>query len=457
MADAGERLLTFRVGEEQFGVPASLVREVSRLPRVTRVPHAPEGLIGLGNFRGAVLPLLSFAALTDRPTGRERRAILLDSAHPIALMVEDVTGLRDDGGVPAIDVELLASSRFASAAAPRVRAASVGERSTKEIAEAEVPLVAFMVAGQEFALPIGSVDEIVRLPDTVALLPKSDDAVAGSIAVRDTLLPLLSLAVLLGLPMSERSRQARVVVVRIGSHRVGLIVDAMRAVLRVPEARIDPVPAVLARGLSEARIQAVCRLDGGRRLVSVLAAEHLVREDLTARLLETGGTERAMTEGTKIEASAQFLIFRIGGSDFALPIEAVIEVTALPPRLGRLPKAPAFVQGVMPLRGTVVPVIDQTLRFTGAAAEGARRRVIVVRIGELVAGFVVDAVAQVRRIALDDIRPAPALGEEATALIEQVAVDGADGIVLIVSPQELLDRAEREMLDGVNAKAARAS
>jgi purine-binding chemotaxis protein CheW len=135
----------------------------------------------------------------------------------------------------------------------------------------------------------------------------------------------------------------------------------------------------------------------------------------------------------------------------------VIEVTALPPRLRRLPKAPAFVQGVMPLRGTVVPVIDQTLRFTGAAAEGARRRVIVVRIGELVAGFVVDAVAQVRRIALDDIRPAPALGDEATSLIEQVVVDGADGIVLVVSPQELLDRAEREMLDGVNGKAARTS
>lgn len=456
-ASAGERLLTFRVGEERFGVAASLVREVSRIPRVTRVPHAPEGLIGLGNFRGAVLPLVSFAALTDRPTGGERRAILLDTAHPVALVVEDVTGLRDDGDVPAIDVDALAAARFAGTVAARARTTSIAERATQEAAEAEVPLVVFMVAGQEFALPIGAVDEIVRLPDAVAVLPKSDDAVAGSIAVRDKLLPLLSLAVLLGLPVSARSRQARVVVVRIGSHRVGLVVDAMRAVLRVPETRIDPVPAVLARRAAEARIQAICRLDEGRRLVSVLAAEHLVREDLTARPLETGGAEKSMAEGAKIEASAQFLIFRIGGSDFALPIEAVIEVTALPPRLRRLPKAPAFVQGVMPLRGTVVPVIDQTLRFTGAAAEGARRRVIVVRIGELVAGFVVDAVAQVRRIALDDIRPAPALGDEATSLIEQVVVDGADGIVLVVSPQELLDRAEREMLDGVNGKAARTS
>jgi len=456
--DDGEQLLTFRVGGERFGVAASLVREVARLPRVTRVPHAPGSLLGLGNFRGVVLPIVSFAALIDRRSGQESRAILLDTAYPVALAVDEVAALRRDAGVRAIDVETLVSARIARGGKGKARAVAAIHRAAPAVADPDVPLVVFGIAGQDFALPIGTVEEVVKLPDAIAALPRSDDVAAGSIAVRDVLLPLLSLAALLGFPAADRTRQARIVIVRIGAHRVGLVVDDVRGVLRVAESRIDPVPAVLARGSAEARIQAICRLDDGRRLISVLAVEHLLREDLTAKLLETGGADTAMEQDATSGASAQFLIFRIGGSDFGLPVEAVVEVARLPPKLGRLPGAPAFVKGVMTLRGMVVPVVDQSLRFTGTPAEGLRRRVIVVRLGELVAGFVVDSVADVRRIALDALRPAPAVGGEETKLFDQVAVDGADGIVLIVSPQELLDRAEREVLAGISRKtSARAS
>lgn len=451
-----EQLLTFRVASEQFGVPTSLVREVARLPRITRVPHAPDTLLGLGNFRGTVLPVLSFARLTDRTDGNESRVILLNTANPIGLAVDEVVTFGG-GAVQAIDAEALASAGFASArSAKNMRVTSATTHIDTAI-ESEIPLAVFAVANQEFALPVGSVQEVLRVPDKFALMPQSDSAVIGSIAVRDVLLPVLSLSALLALPGSDNVDGGRIVVVQIGSHRVGLMVDAMRAILRVPESRIDPVPAVLARGGAETRIQAICRLEEGRRLISVLAVDHLVREDLTARLVDTAGADE-MTKQATGEATEQFLIFTIGDADFGMPIASVVEVTALPARLTRLPKAPAFVRGIMNLRGLAVPVIDQSLRFVGRPAKGARRRVIVVRLGELQAGFVVDTVSEVRSMPASALGPAPQLRGDETRVFDRVAnLEGDDRMILIVSPKELLDRAERELLISLSEKPARAS
>lgn len=442
-------LLAFSAGGDRFAVPAAIVREVTRMPRVTRVPHAPDSLIGLGNFRGAVVPIVSFASLADRVAGDEARVILLDGG--VALAVDDVTALdRDDTTLAPVDVDALTARDFAAADRRAPRAIANAGAMPADAAEARVPLVAFTVAGQDYALPIGSVEEVLRVPAEIALLPHADNVVIGSIAVRDALLPLLSLQALLALPGAANLARARIVVVRIGAQRVGLVVDAMRAILRVPHADVDAVPAVLARGSAETRIQAICRLDGGRRLVSVLAVEHLVREDLTARLL--AGAEGRMAEQIAAEATEQFLLFRIGDEEFGLPIAAVVEVAQVPAKLTRLPNAPGFVQGVMNLRGQIVPVIDQIARFGSAAAPGARRRVIVVRLNGLLAGFVVASVTEVLRVAVSALRPAPTIGGDRTRLFDRIAnLDDTGRMVLIVSPQLLLDQAERDLLAGLSA------
>jgi len=132
-------------------------------------------------------------------------------------------------------------------------------------------------------------------------------------------------------------------------------------------------------------------------------------------------------------------------------------VISLPPKLTPLPRAPAFVQGVMNLRGQVLPVIDQVQRFSGAAATGQKRRVIVVRIGDLQAGFIVDAVSEILRVPAAELRAAPDLGNDDTRVFERVANLAAQNrIVLIVSPRELLDRAERDLLASLTTTDATA-
>ncbi|EIZ81284.1 CheW protein [Novosphingobium sp. Rr 2-17] len=453
-AAAGERVLTLRVGGERLAVPAPLVREVARMPRLTRVPHAPKALLGLANIRGAVVPVLSLADLVERPGGTERRVVIVEDGALFGLAVEGVDELADggDSGARRLDLPALIAASLAPDGTRRAVGRAVAEADAIEAADlAVLPLVVFALGGQEFALPLGAVEAVLRLPDLIAEMPHGEAAVVGSTTVRGALLPLLSLRALLAMPATAPTVRTRVIIARIGTHRVGLVVDGIRGVERVPETAIDAIPQVLTRGIAEARIQAICRLDGDLRLVSLLAAEYLLRDDITARLTQVS-TENETEETAMDATSEQFLLFRIGESDFALPIAAVEEVAPLPRKLTRLPKAPAFVQGVMNLRGAVVPVIDQAERFGAAAAVGGKRRVVVVRIGELQAGFVVDSASEVLRIAADAVRPAPDLGGAETQLFERVThLADQDRIVLIVSPRELLDRAEQDLLRGMAA------
>jgi len=112
---------------------------------------------------------------------------------------------------------------------------------------------------------------------------------------------------------------------------------------------------------------------------------------------------------------------------------------------------------MMNLRGKVIPVIDQAQRFRGVAASGARVRIIVVRLGELQAGFLVDGVSEVLRIPAAALAPAPDLGGEETRLFDRIAnLEEAGRIVLIVSPQQLLDRAEQAVLAAISGSPKQA-
>lgn len=454
---AQARLLTFTLGGQRYGLRSEAVDEIVRVQRLTRVPHAPPALLGLTNLRGSVLPVLSLARLLQDRADSATRIIVINDEEPVGLAVDQVNEMVSAdaaAGVIVVDAgEMIARGR-GGVATRRSRAGGMAEAEAPEQAEAGRVFIGFAIGAQEFALPLAMVDgvgveEAGRLPEAIAAMPYADAAVIGSAPWRGALLPLLSLRVLLGFGPAPPSEKSRILVVRIGPRRIGFVVDALRSVTRVPETAIDPVPQALSRGSAEARIQAICRLDGGTRLMSVLAADRLLREDVTASLLADEGNDSAMAASTDHAPAAgeQFVLFRIGADDFALPVAAVEEVAPLPDRMARLPKAPAFVAGVINLRGEVIPVIDQAARFGAAASRSARRRIIVTQIDDLRAGFVVDEVSEVMRLGQADLRPAPDLGHDETRVFERIAnLPEQDRIVLIVSPRELLSRMERDVL-----------
>jgi purine-binding chemotaxis protein CheW len=111
-----------------------------------------------------------------------------------------------------------------------------------------------------------------------------------------------------------------------------------------------------------------------------------------------------------LDDDEQVVIFRLDKEEFGAPIASVQEIVRVPKDLIRVPKAPSFVEGVINLRGTVLPVIDLRLRLGLKQVERSdRQRIMVFLISDVRTGFIVDQVAEVLKIPKAAIEPAPQL------------------------------------------------
>jgi purine-binding chemotaxis protein CheW len=486
-ADA-RRFLTFCVAERIYALPAELVAEVIRIPPAAHVPQAPKALLGVANLRGSVLPLVSMRnllGLDEAHQGYASRAIVLSGEAPVAIAVDAIDTLvsvesdqvqtqsanlgaepgeqligafqlgAGRGAAKVLEIQLLLSQAFARRdRAPRQATERTARRaariSSETVAQAET-LITFEIANQEFAFSLETVREVLSMPDNITAVPRAEAPVLGLMAFREKLLPLFSLRALLGFaaaPLSDG--REKIVVISVGGALVGLVADRVRAIVSADPALIEPTPAAIAaRSASEARIKSVYRGDEGRRLISILAPDHLFSEGVMQRL---NGGQVAMQAKVQSEAStgeSRFLVFRLGDDEFGLPVEAVDEVARVPAQITRVPKTPKFLEGVVNLRGVVLPVVDQRRRFDMPKSEhGERHRLIVVRSERHRAGLIVDSVSEVLGVGADVIEPAPDLTGEITRLIRGVVNLERDGrIVLLLDPAELLTRAERGILD----------
>jgi purine-binding chemotaxis protein CheW len=238
----------------------------------------------------------------------------------------------------------------------------------------------------------------------------------------------------------------------VGGTLIGLIADCARAIISADRRLIDPLPSLLAaRTGGEAKIKAVFRGDSGRRLISILAPEQLFREDVMRRLdaMKRLAIPNASELDRGVRAESKFLLFRLGGDEFALPIDAVEEVVRVPDHIARVPKTPKFLEGVVNLRGDILPIVDQRRRFEMPKPPDAKnRRVIVVRTAGHRAGLIVDSVSEVLSRPADAVKAAPDWTDEIARLVRGVInLENEDRIVLLLDPSELLTPAERGLLD----------
>lgn len=99
--------------------------------------------------------------------------------------------------------------------------------------------------------------------------------------------------------------------------------------------------------------------------------------------------------------------FRLADEEYALPITQVREIVLMAP-ITRVPQAPNYIEGLINLRNTVIPVIDLRRRFgMPHQAPTQDTRIVVVNLHGRTTGLVVDAVCEVFRIAHEQITPPP--------------------------------------------------
>ncbi|MBK1727257.1 chemotaxis protein CheW [Halorhodospira neutriphila] len=140
--------------------------------------------------------------------------------------------------------------------------------------------------------------------------------------------------------------------------------------------------------------------------------------------------------------TSQWVTFRLGDEEYGIDVMQVQEV--LPPsEIAPVPGAPSFVLGIINLRGKVVTVIDTRLRFGLEPREADHKsRIIVMEVGENVAGILVDGVDEVASVRAAEIETAPNVANEESARYIYGVVSRDDGLLILVDANKLLTEDE---------------
>jgi purine-binding chemotaxis protein CheW len=164
------------------------------------------------------------------------------------------------------------------------------------------------------------------------------------------------------------------------------------------------------------------------------------------------GTQTAHQD-EHLDDDEQVVVFRLDKEEFGVPIHSVQEIVRVPDELIHVPRAPAFVEGVINLRGSVLPVIDLRTRLGLPRGERSdRQRIMVFLIADVRTGFIVDQVAEVLKIPKAVIEPVPTLSSGQGRLLSRMAnMEKQKRMVQLLEPAYLVEGDELANLAAVRA------
>ncbi|GAA6145970.1 chemotaxis protein CheW [Thalassolituus maritimus] len=491
-----QQYVTFKVGDELFAVEMNPVQEIIRVPDVIRVPLAPPSLCGLANLRGKVLPILSLRYLfgiPDAESDEATRAVVIDVGQPLGFVVDrvasvidcDPSQLEDASTIrSSVDTTLLKGVIKNSSASSMVMVVDFQQLVDNEFAhlehltndssllsdgliddsmnhddaeedDDEIQLVSFSVDHQEYAIHIDDVKEIVQMPESITAVPRSPHHILGLMNLRDQLLPMVDLRTMFALSSKDADEKSRVIVVASGGYFIGIVVDSVSEVLRINKDAVEALIPAMAKESELSDITDICRLNNGQRLVSILSIERFFDsgnlQDALNDISEEGMIEQENDDyvDDEQEDDNQVVVFKLDDEEFAVPITSIQEIVRIPDELIRVPKAPAFLEGVINLRGIVLPVVDLRTRLEIEAAERSeRQRIVVFLIHGVRTGFIVDQVTEVLRLPDGCVEPSPKISEEHGELFSGMAnLRDSKRMIQLINPDTLIDQESAEELE----------
>lgn len=314
--------------------------------------------------------------------------------------------------------------------------------------QADRRVVAFKIAGHEYAIDAGKVQEIIR-PAGLARVGGAPDYVEGVVKRRGRIVPIIDLRKRLGLTASPPGVETCAIVVSLSVGPVGFLVDSASMLTRVKTRDIETPSPVLSSAdgkLHGAYFQGIAYLDGRslvildlERLLTMGEQRELGQIDLSQPSSTTLSGETADSAGGKMEAEAQrradadvrrLLVFELSGELYSVPATDVAEIRE-PLTLTPMPNVPPHVLGLVNLRGAILPVINLRCKFGFAPGPGGPdKRLIVLKGPGYSVALLADSVRGLARLPRAEFQAAPpGVARIAPEYYEQVAV--VDGRMLI--------------------------
>jgi purine-binding chemotaxis protein CheW len=435
-----QKMVTFRIAKEEFAFPMEHVREILRVQTPNQVPDVPEYVLGVLTVRGQILPVIDLRRLLQQRSLAEEFA---DSGRPLReeyeRWIEQTEKVFAAGSQSKVEASVTESLKKwlseTNSSSELLMELLAKARWLNDMVVKQLQIrTKFQECGDSDAAR-GSGDEVLsRGREAVAALRRFEQEIAQNI-----------------------QEDQRIIVVDANGFVLGLVVDHVHEVLNVPKSLMEPPPRITSSGGME--LSGVAKLDDGARLIMLLDVANLMKDqklrDVQSGSRQTAEDVNAIDKTVGGEPSEiQLVTFLLGAEEYGVPISQIQEIDRLG-KITKVPKAAQFIEGITNLRGEVIPVLDTRKRFDlEVKAPDDRTRIIIVDMGGIKTGLVVDSVREVMNLAKKDIAPPP---ETIGSGIDQQfisgigKVDAGKRMIVLLDVQKILCRQEQAQLTEVSA------
>ena len=441
-ADADvQKMVTFRIAKEEFAFNMEHVREILRVQTPNQVPDVPDYVLGVLTVRGQILPVIDLRRLLQQRSLADEFA---DSCRPFReeydLWIGETEKLFSGGSQSKLDASVTERLRTWIAATN-----SSSEVLTEALAKARG-------ANQKVIKQLQLRAKSEECGDRDGAHACEVEILAGA---RETVAALRSFEQ--QIPRNIQEDQ-RIIVVDADGFLLGLVVDHVHEVLNVPRNLIEPPPQITSSGGME--LSGVAKLGDGTRLIMCLDVATLMKDqklrDVQGASQHAVAKERAEEThkaGAQELSEIQLVTFMLGDEEYGVPISQIQEIDRLG-KVTKVPKAAQFIEGITNLRGEVIPVLDTRKRFDlQAKPSDDRTRIVIVDLGGVKTGLVVDSVREVMNLAKRDIAPPP---ESIGSGIDQQfisgigKVDSGKRMIVLLDVEKILSRQEQTDLSEIH-------
>jgi len=253
----------------------------------------------------------------------------------------------------------------------------------------------------------------------------------------------------------------RIIVVDAGGFILGLVVDHVNEVLNVSKKLMEPPPQIASSGLA---LSGIAKLNDGSRLIMLLDINNLMRDQKLREMQDNSAKSKHVADAAVKASHAntgqdtselQLVTFLMGGEEYGVPISQIQEIDRLG-KVTKVPKAARFIEGVTNLRGEVIPVLDTRKRFDlEVKASDDRTRIIIVELGGVKTGLVVDSVREVLSLSKKDIAPPPEAihtGVDQRFIFGIGKVDNGKRMIVLLDVEKILSKDEQTKLTEATAQ-----
>ena len=431
------QMVTFNISNEEYGFPIEKVNEVLRVGDITSVPNAHHYVNGVLTVRDSVLPIIDIRKLFGI------HSLVVDLEAQIDYIIT-----QNEYWFNQIKSAVDTKSNFRGILDSEQSLLGIWIENFRSVSEVIGKVIQELRhINSKLFLETNELFELLKSNDQGSYLTFFEEKVTLEFQLLKSKVEELKSVIQKGIIEDQR-----IMVVEINHLPVGVLVDRIQQVIRVPKKIMENPPSIINNNQTEV-LKSIAKLDEGKRIILLLDENALIEDTVIENLKNLNQNNDTMAEITATESNdndeIQLVTFKLGDEEFAVGIEEVQEINRVD-AITAVPQSQEYIDGVMNLRGNVIPVINLRKRFGLELKEhDEASRVIIVTILNKQTGLIVDSVSEVLRIPSKNIEKTPDLmaQDTKTSFLKGVGKSKDAGkMLLLISVDKILSSEEQKEL-----------